>query len=206
MSWTATEVFMVLGRRGSGKSYLGERIAEAYPRVVTFDSIHEYDARHGTVCTGFEAFALEIIRLKKSGIKNFRLIVQFDLEKKNNEAEFDECLRVLYYHGGIFIRIEEIQNFSSPHSLPHWLTHCLTTGRHRSIGLLFLTQMPRYCNKALISQASHLFCGQMHENNDIEYARTVLGDRAYELQNIEPRKFLYFSPGKPITLVNNSLA
>lgn len=198
-----TDKFMVLGRSGCGKTTLGSRIVSVYPKVITFDSLHEYSEKDGVIVSGFSEFC--DVLLRKQNKEKFHIIFQFDLESENNAAEFNEALRVAYYFGGVLLRIEEIQNFTSPHFIPKWLSHCLTTGRHRKIGMMFLTQMPRYCNKALISQAGHLFCGQLHERADIEYARSVLGERAFELVNIPPRKFLYFCPGNPIRLVNNSL-
>lgn len=201
--WHPTDVFMTLGRRGMGKTYLGEQIRRAYPRVVTFDTIHEHS--DGEIFYSFFEFSERVLHAAKTGEKEFHFIVRFDLEKEDNKNVFNESLRILFHMGGVFIRIEEIQQLSSPHTLPLWLKNLLTMGRHRKIGMLFSTQMPRYCNKGLISQASHVFCGQLHEKADIEYVRSVLGDRAFELKDLPARKFLYFSPGLPIRLVNNSL-
>lgn len=194
---------MVLGRRGTGKSTLGSVLTSMYPRVVTFDYMHEHS--NGEIVTSFDEFGFLLNSYHKNQTKNFHIIIQFSREAENTAAEFNECLRVLWYMGGVFVRVEEIHNYCTTHFMPHWLGQCLTTGRHKNMGMLFTTQMPRYTNKALISQCEHLFCGQLHERHDIEYVRSVLHDRAYDLPALPRRKFLYFQPGQPIRVVNNSL-
>jgi hypothetical protein len=199
----STDVFLSLGRRGSGKSYLARRISEAYPRKVIFDSLGEFSDSDGIVVYSFEEFCQKIIETEHS--QAFTLIFQFDPESDSHVNEFNQALRILWHRGNVLIVVEEIQLYSSPHSMCMWLRNCLLTGRHRNVGLIFTTQRPGECHKTIISQANHVFCGSLHERNDIEYTRSVLADRAYDLSTLPEREFLYFQPGKEISHINNDL-
>ncbi len=197
-----TDKFLFIGQSGCGKSYLARKLQ--YPRCVIFDTLHEYDDET-LIAQNFEHFTQLVLSLQRENKSEFRLVYQFDPESGVNEAEFNQALRVLYYRGDCQIVIEEVQNFSTTHALPHWLRQCFLTGRHRNISLQMTTQRPGELNKTLLSQCRHAFFGQLFEKNDIEYCRAVLGQRAYELASLKPREFLYFSPGQPTKKITNDL-
>ncbi len=201
--FSSSDVFLCLGRRKSGKSHLARKLSHAYPRKVIFDTLGEYSDRDGLLCSSFEEFSKNLIATERDS--EFTLIYQFDIEKDQNVVEFNEALRCLFYRGNLLILVEEIQNFSSPHSMCLWLKNSLLIGRHRNLALLFTTQRPGECHKTIVSQANHVFCGSLHEKNDLEYVRTVLGDHAYRLINIPERQFLYFQPGKSLQHIDNDL-
>jgi DNA helicase HerA-like ATPase len=100
--------------------------------------------------------------------------------------------------------IEEVQRYATPHRMDYWLEQLFLVGRHRGISLLCTTQRPGYCHKTIISQSGHVYFGQLHEQNDLDYCRSVLFDEAFRLIDLPKRKFLYFSPGMPIKILLNS--
>jgi hypothetical protein len=199
----STDVFLSLGRRGSGKSYLARKLSSAYPRKVVFDSLGEYSDDDGIIVCNFDEFCQKILETQNSHA--FTIIFQFDPESETHVDEFNQALRILWHRGNVLILIEEIQLYSSPHSMCLWLKNCLLTGRHRNVGLIFTTQRPGECNKTIISQSNHVFCGSLHEKNDIEYTKSILGESAYSLSSLPERQFLYFRPGQSLTLINNNL-
>lgn len=194
---------MIIGRRGCGKSFLSRRVQQMYPRIVRFDTLGEYPEDPETDCWDFRDFGEKMILHEKS--EKFTLTYRFDPERGSHRDEFDEAMRVIYYRGSVLVVIEEVQNFSSAQSIPRWLEQALTTGRHRQLALLFTTQMPRFAHKALISQANHVFCGTLHEKNDLAYAQSIFYDRVDALSKLPPRRFLYFHLGRDIIEVQNSL-
>lgn len=198
-----TDCTLVLGRRGSGKSHLGKVVQSVYPRKIVLDPMDEYPSE-GAVF-GFEEFSNKILEFKLNRISEFNLIIKFNPENENLENEFNEIMRILFIFGNCLIVIEEIQLFSHPHFIPHWLKQCLLLGRHRGIGLLFTTQRPGELHKTVLSQCAHIFAGQIFERNDINYISGFLGINAQKLINLKPREFIYFSPGKSILLVDNDL-
>jgi len=200
--FNSTDVFLCLGQKGCGKSYLARKIQSAYPRVVIFDTLQEYDDED--MVFNFHDFSDRLLSYEREKTQNFRLVYQFDPESDAHSAEFNEAMRVLYYRGDVQIVIEECQNFASVHSMPKWLNRAILTGRHQNLSMVFTTQRPGELNKSLLSQCKHVFTGNLFEKNDIEYSRAYLGQDAYTLINLKPREFLYFSPGKqPIKMTND---
>lgn len=187
-----TDCLLVMGRRGCGKSYLAKRLQELWPRKVIFDSLHEYQDECERA-NSFLEFCEIIARLKSASPDRFTLVVNFDIESEHSQSEFDQMLRLCYYYGNIQVIIEEVQNFSSPHNLPHWLKNCLLTGRHQNLSLLFTTQRPGELNKTILSQCSHIFCGSLIEGNDLRYISAFLRQDSQRLVQLPEREFLYFS-------------
>lgn len=187
----STDCVLIMGRRGCGKSYLCKKIQEMWPRRVIIDSLSEYESQN-TVHT-FNEFAEKLMEFKNSNLQSFDLVFQFDPESSVSEVEFNHILRVCYYFGNIQIVIEEVQLYSGPHTLPHWLKQCLLTGRHQNLSLIFTTQRPGELNKTIVSQCSHIFCGSILEGNDLRYISSFLNQDAQRLVQLPDRKFLYFS-------------
>ena len=194
-SISPTDCILIMGQRGCGKSYLCKNIQSIWPKRVIFDTLGEY-SDEGNTCYSFEEFCNKMILLKSSNSLSFILIVQFDPETSLSDTEFNEMIRICYYFGNIQIVIEEVNNHSSPHNLPHWLRNCLLTGRHRNLSLIFTTQRPGELNKTILSQCKHIFIGKMVEGNDINYVKSFLGkDNAIKLINLADRRFIYFNNG-----------
>ena len=199
----ATDCIAILGTRGCGKTTLSKHIQKLYPKVVIIDPVSEY--ADGEVVDNFDDFAARMVRLKSSKKKKFRLIFRFHPDLENHEVIFNEILRLCFWAGGVQIVMEEVQLMTSPHFIPQYLKNNLFIGRHRTLSLLFVTQRPGQLNKNILSQCRHIFVGQLHEKNDLEYVSNFVGCETEKLINLEPRKFLYFSPGQEIKFVPNTL-
>lgn len=197
-----TDCLLVMGRRGCGKSYLAKKIQSIWPRRVILDTLNEYT--EGTIVFTFDEFCNALTQLKATNQESFTLIFHFDPESKLNEIEFDQIMRLCYYFGNIQVVLEEVQIFSSPHVLPHWLKQCLLIGRHQNLSLLFTTQRPGELNKTILSQCSHIFCGQILEGNDLRYISSFLRQDSQRLVELPERKFLYFS-NQGIKEISNDL-
>lgn len=197
-----TDCVLVMGRRGCGKSYLAKRIQDLWPRKVIIDSLNEYEGE-GQAFYSFHEFSDEMLRLKSLKQESFTLVYQFNPEDENSAEIFEEILRTCFYFGNLQIVIEEIQLYSSPHFLSKWLKNCLLIGRHQNLSLLFTTQRPGELNKTVLSQCSHIFCGQIIEGNDLRYIAGFLNQDAQKLSSIPERQFLYFNDGNVRQISNN---
>ncbi len=188
-----TDCILIMGQRNCGKSYLCKKIQNLWPKRVILDSLGEYEGRESETCHSFHEFTQKLTEFKSLNLQEFTLIYQFDPESPVSQTEFDQIMRVCYYFGNIQIVIEEIQLYSSPHSLPHWLKQNLLIGRHQNLSLIFTSQRPGEVNKTIISQCSHIFVGKIVEGNDLNYLKSILGQQIQRLTTIEKRKFLYYS-------------
>lgn len=198
-TFSKTDCLSVVGMRGCGKTTLSRRLQSAWPKQVIIDPVREYS--DGIVVSNFSEFAEKMQELKRKNSKNFRLIFQFKPGIENKEEIFDAILHVCYEFGHIQIVIEEVQTLTTTGKIPPWLKECLFTGRHKGLSLLFVTQRPGQLNKNILSQCSHVFCGQLHDLNDISYLKNFLKEKSDELPNLPIGKFIYFSPGKRLSYV-----
>lgn len=194
-----TDCILIMGRRGCGKSFLAKKVQELFPRKIVIDSLNEYT--EGNIVSNFDQFTQKLLEFKERD--SFTLVYQFSPESPVSDEEFNQIMRVSYYFENVQVVIEEIQLYSSPHYLPHWLKNSLLTGRHKGMSLLFTTQRPGELNKTILSQCSHIFCGQIIEGNDLRYISSFLNEDAERLSSIPKRKFLYRSDSGTIEINND---
>lgn len=199
--FSATDVVTILGKRGSGKTTLGRKIQSVYPRLVIFDRLHEYECEENEEVETFDAFA-EKIKWSLDQ-EQFKIVFRFDIEADNHDEVFNHALRVLYYRGSCCVVVEEVHNFASTHFLPQWFREILLTGRHRELSLILTSQRPAEIHKTLLSQSAHIFCGSMHESNDLRYLSSFMGDDAEKLPHLPQFRFLHFRPGEPSQEISN---
>lgn len=197
-----TDKIAIIGTSGCGKTILSRKIQTAWPRQVIIDPMSEFN--DGEVVNSFSAFAAKMREFKQKDVQKFRLIFRFDPEIEDDDgAIFNSVLRVCYAFKKIQVIIEEVQLLTSTHTLPQYLKNCLFRGRHQGLSLIFVTQRPGALNKNILSQCQHVFCGQLHEKNDVDYLSSFLRENSENLLNMEKGKFVYFSPGNPIAIVDN---
>ncbi len=197
----AADCFLVMGQRRCGKSHLTQNIQKLWPRKIVIDTLGEYS--DGEIVYSFHDFADTMTRLHSMKQNNFTVNYQFDPESDSSLEEFDHILRLAYYFGNVQVTIDEIQLFSTPHSMPKWLTNCLLRGRHRNVSLIMTTQRPALLNKTIVSQCAHIFVGRTVEPNDLKYVSGFLGNQAERLIDIPERRFLYFHNGQVKEISND---
>lgn len=203
IEFSETDKIFAMGRSGCGKSYLAKRIQEKYPRKIIFDTLYEYDTKGADVAENFISFCEKLKKINKEKTKNFTLIYRLDLDSDDNTAELDEALKLIYYLGDCLVVIEEVQIFATSHNLPKWLKNMVLTGRHQKIGVLFTSQRMGEINKTVLSQCSHLFIGNMVEQNDQRYISGFIGDDVSELAGLEDREFIYFGRAGKFKIKND---
>ena len=196
-----TDCILIMGTRGTGKSFLCQNIQRLWPRRVVIDSLDEYKGEDAV--SSFSAFAEKLAQFDRENRKSFVLVFKFDPESDTDQIEFDHIMRLCYYFGKIQVVIEEVQLYSSPHSIPKWLKNCLLTGRHKGLSLIFTTQRPGELSKTVLSQCNHIFCGRLVEGNDVRYVSGFLNQSAERLSSLPDRRFLYFSRGTVVEIENS---
>lgn len=198
---------LILGQSGCGKSYLGRIVQKIWPRRVIIDCLNEYsDYPKTDIYDDFGAIADRLAALERKKSKEYALVFQFDPEQKDTDAIFDQLIRVLYYMGNVLVVIEEIQEYCTPHKMPHWLRKSLLTGRHQNMALLFTTQRPALLNKTIVSQSAHIFCGRLNDKNDINYVSSFLNSESNKLAELKIRNFIYLNPEGITTFSTEKMA
>ena len=192
MIFQTADCFCIFGKRKSGKSYLARKINAAYPRQVIIDPVEDWT--DGEIIYSFNSFCEKIKNIKKNNIREYKLIFRFGIDEKNTPEIFNEILRICLYLGDLQIIIDEVQMFCNPNWMPPHLKNVVFIGRHKKVGYMAITQRPAQINKGLLSQAEHIFCGQLHDKNDLRAVADFIGDDINDLINLPARNFIYFSP------------
>lgn len=191
--FVSTDCTVILGQRGSGKTYLGKMLQSAWPRRVVIDLTDEYDHDQDTVWT-FDEFCEKLEFHDKEKSENFKIIFKSDPENSISEGIFNEIMRLCYYKGNLLIVIEEIQEYCTPHEIPSWLRQCYLTGRHQNIAILCTSQRPAYVNKTVVALSDHKFFGRCSEANDLRYIASIIDtENAQKLRNLQNRNFFHYS-------------
>jgi DNA helicase HerA-like ATPase len=196
-----TDCVLIMGSRGCGKSYLCQNIQKLWPRRIVFDTLDEY--QEGDLVYSFDEYSEKLQEYLKSKRESFVLVFKFDPESDTDHVEFDQAMRLAYYYGNLQVVIEEVQEFSNPHTMPKWLKNCLLTGRHQKISVIATTQRPGELHKTILSQSSHIFCGRIIEGNDLRYVSSFLNQDAEKLSKLPDRRFVYFSRDGVREIENN---
>lgn len=197
----ATDCVTVLGTRGTGKSSLARRISEIWPRVVIIDPVMDWKGTPEETATDFSQFSEKMNKLKNENTKKFKLIFRFNPETENKEGVFNHVLRLCFHFKNIQVVIDEIQLFSTPQYIPEHLKNLLFIGRHNGISVICITQRPGQLNKSILAQSLHVFCGQLHERNDLRVVSDFINTSQEQIINLKKGSFFHFTPGESIKLI-----
>lgn len=201
MGFHVTDHFCFIGSTGCGKSTLAREINKLYPRSIIIDPVSDWDGDF--IFTDFNNFADKLINLKNNNSKAFRIVLRFNSDQKNKKLILDQALRLAINYKNLQFITDEVQLFTGPHNLPHYLLESMTTGRHHGLSMVNISQSPSLLNKMLLKQSKHVFCGQLHERNDINTVSDFISVDRQELINLQKGYFLYFTPGQKIIKINS---
>jgi hypothetical protein len=177
----------IMGKRGSGKSYLArQRIAE-FPRSLVYDTMGEYTS--GVIC---EDLAELKTVWQRSYQGNFRIIYR----PLDAEEEFEPLCRLVWECGNMGFLVEEVQTFCNARSICRDFKAIIAKGRHRGISLIGVTQRPAEISKLLTSQAKEFCIFNTTEPNDIEYFRNSLGsDIVAKISELKEYEYVRWTDG-----------
>lgn len=204
-----TDITVVLGQRGSGKSTLCKKIAEVYPRLFVIDLLREWgDDDADFITDDFNEFCK--ILLFTLNRPTFKIVFQFDVESDDDSRKvvFNEVMRLIYKRGietqtHAAILIEEVHHYASSHSIEKWLRNTTLFGRHARLALLCNSQRPARVHKDIISQANHVCCFRLTENADLDYLEERLGQAVEKLPQLPQFSFLVKSSDGIISILKN---
>lgn len=188
-----TDLFMIFGKRGSGKSTLGKQLQKAFPRRIVLDLMHEYKAdsknKFSFEVNTVENLARVMIAIQKNGISKFEIIFKRPINRDLSESDMETLFQLVYNFGDVLLVIEEIHTYMKREWMPLWLKNLTTLGRHKGVGIMGTSQRPAEVSKTFVSMCSHVFVGRMFERNDVNYFLNSTNIPENKLRNIEPFHF-----------------
>lgn len=206
MKFINTDKFLLIGRSGCGKSTLGRSFADMYSRLIIFDTVNEYETRENDIIIrNIDDLQRFINHIDQNNILRFKAYVKFSIETESKELIFDHMMRILYYWGNTMVVVEEIHEYCTPHQIGKFFKHCMTSGRHKGLGFIFTTQRPALINKTVMSQATHIFVGNLIDKNDAKSVANFIGKDSKDLADLEDYVFFWFTTKRnpKITIIDN---
>ena len=95
-----TDITVIFGQRGSGKSTMQQTVASIYPRLVVIDRLREHN--DGDLVTdNVELFSQFMLRAIEENHAKFKVVFQFDVGMDADlQAEiFDRVVKLVYMWG-----------------------------------------------------------------------------------------------------------
>jgi len=184
------KITLIFGKRGSGKSYLADKLIENENRIVVFDVMSEYT---NGVVFGTEDFDQFIEFWRKVYCHKFRLIYR----PIKPIEEVERIGELVYTLGGCTFLCEEIDCVCCTNRISDNFAAIIQRGRHKNITLIGITQRPFGINRLLTSQAKEIYVFNTNEPRDREYLRILLGqDIDSKLDSLKQFEYVYWQDGK----------
>ena len=184
------KITLIFGKRGSGKSYLADKLIENEPRLIIFDVMSEYT---NGVVFGVENYDMFLEFWRKVYQYRFRLI--YRPIKPADEVE--QIGELVYTLGDCCFLIEEVDCYCSPYQISDNFAAIIQRGRHKNIKLIAITQRPFGIHRLLTSQAKEIYVFNTNEPRDREYLRILLGQGIdSKLDSLKQFEYVYWQDGK----------
>jgi len=184
------KITLIFGKRGSGKSYLAEKLIENEPRLIMYDIMSEY--KNGVVfdIENYNEY-LEFMRKVYRG--RFRIIYR----PIKPAEEIERIGEIVFVLGNCCFLIEEVECYSSPYQISDNFAAIIQRGRLKNIKLIGITQRPFGIHRLLTSQSKEIYIFNTNEPRDREYLRTLLGQEIdSKLDALQQYQYVHWQDGK----------
>jgi len=187
---TEKKVIIIIGKRGSGKSFLANKLIDREPRLVVYDTMSEY--KNGVVF-GTENYNDLLLFWKNVYRGRFKLIYR----PLKPDAEIERICELVYKLGGCCFLVEEIDCYCSSNQISDNFAAIIQRGRHKNITLIGVTQRPFGINRLLTAMAKEVYVFNTNEPRDREYLRTLLGQEIEQkLDALEQYQYVHWKDGR----------
>jgi DNA helicase HerA-like ATPase len=184
------KITLILGKRGTGKSYLANKLIQSERRLLIYDTLSEYetgvifDTEHAEQ---FKEYWRHVYR------RNFRLIYR----PLNPEAEIDEIAELVFALGDMTLLVEEVDCYCTSYQISDAFAHIVQRGRHKNISLIGVTQRPFGIHRLLTSQAKEIYVFGTNEPRDRDYLKLLLGEQIEaKLDQLKQYEYVRWQEGK----------
>lgn len=175
----------IIGKTGSGKSYLIRKVSHQFKRVLFFDPKHE----HGDL-KGQTTHTVETTKKVLEKKDNFFIIYQpYDLSPET----WNEVCEAVFRKGNMVVVMDEVERWSSPRVV-EWHDKIIRMGRTRGIGIIHLIQRPAFIDNYILSESEHFIIFNLNLESDRKKVEGVIGEVAEKARDLTAYHFLYYSP------------
>lgn len=184
------KVILVIGKRGSGKSYLTKKMIAEHRRLLVYDIMSEYTGGIVFETETNDKFSQFWGHVYK---KDFKLIFR-PIQPKQ---EIDHLARLVFALGDMTFVVEEIDSICTAYDLPESFSRIIARGRHRNITLVGVTPAPFGIHRDLTRQAKEIYIFNTKEPRDRDYLKNLLGQEIEaKLDALEQYEYVKWEDGK----------
>ncbi|MHB8303970.1 MAG: helicase HerA domain-containing protein [Acidobacteriaceae bacterium] len=175
MEIKVTDLFCILGMRGSGKTeitkhFLRQMDLSGYP-ILILDLNDEYNKREYENATVFRPKGIQ------DYIENYAL--QIDKFKQKNDS-------------GMIV-FEDIDILIDNSKIPFPIYDLVIRGRHDNLGCMFLFRRANNIHKQILYNSHHIFIPKITLPNDIRYLGDYIPDAEKILPKLKPYEFFNYN-------------
>ena len=172
LSFNATDIIVISGKRHSGKTVLAKWIIDQYlfqdNDVEIFDINNEYqNYKHKAIINKFASVSEYKLRINE--------LVNNAMDRGNKILVFDD-----------------VDTIISQNSIPEAMLECIIRGRHRNIGMILIFRRINSMHKQIIFNSDHFFIYRSKFDLDIRYLQDNLGTE-FSLNDLNKYEFLYLN-------------
>jgi hypothetical protein len=148
----------VMGKKGSGKSFLVKQAVEKMRRLIIVDPMYEYV---GTICDDWETVVQVIDRHREI---NFKVVY-----RPHNDADLEKFMAIINTVNDYTLVFEEVDRMCDPRQIHPELLHLTKYGRHSRRNLLWISRNPYEISRFLTRNSDFLLTFRQTEPRDLEY-------------------------------------
>lgn len=208
-------IISILGKKGSGKSYLAAQIVNRYiekgKKTIIIDISQDYKKDKKIDIPVFE---IERIRenYKKFNFEKYlkdknNLLLDFSgLRKKEFREIADQVALAIYNIQNCTVLVDESYMFI-PKNKENNFELLISGGRKRNIDQIYITQRSQQLNLLVYSQSDIFCCFQLQEDRSIKKIINnfpILNDYKDKIRELEKYKFIE-TDGKEVNIRKNEL-
>lgn len=189
-----SEIILVFGRRGSGKTvFCKQNLIPDMKRVIIFDPHKEY-VKEGMQIVDYNLFSNVVLKMRF----NPYLKICYYPEEEDIKFIFSTVCKMIYELGDINFIIEEVGRFVTALSFPISFDKLIRGSRHRNVNIIGITQRATDVPRIVRSQATKIISFQQIEPKDIKYLSEFLdNDTVEKVRQFNQFEYLeYDSTGK----------
>jgi len=190
------EITVILGKKGSGKTFLAKRLVTPCRRLICYDPMHQF-GDIGVTVSQFSDLVAYVVANKR---QPFRVVYQPEIPAGSSgdivSAEFVKVCDLVNRLVNVYFLVDEIDNCLPPRDKENgFFKNMIQRGRHAAVSLVATTIRYTDTQRNLTAQADKIVCFHTHEPSDVKYFRAYFGKLADELPTLPPYHFIKYEKG-----------
>lgn len=171
----------IIGKTGSGKTWLGKMYARGFKNVLVLDT-------KGTFTWEGAPVIRTLDKLMKVGEGKF---IYRPIDSEMNVDFFDAFFEFAYKRRHTVVFVDELaQVMPNPHDiLPNW-QNIMQRGRELNVGIFNCTQRPRGVPKMTFTESEHTFCFRLKLDDDRKHVAEYMGKEIVD-HRLKGHEFFY---------------